>query len=118
METLNIFLIGTGTGAFLSIISMLIINVRNSEQYPLGGILPALWMVADLGVTSKLVVAGILVMGGMTGYYLILTFWRERQTNIKNTVQQQKNDPHDLEAETISEQSTLTVSGKSLAEFI
>jgi len=118
METANIFLIGAGTGVVLSIISMLIISAAKAEQYPLGGFLPALWMVADLGVTSQLVVAGLLMMGGMTGYYLILTFWRERPESLRNGVPQQNDTPHGPPVEIITEHPTLTVSGKSLAEFL
>lgn len=118
MATVNIFLIGAGTGVVLSIISMLIISAANAEQYPLGGFLPALWMVADLGVTSQLVAAGILMMGGMTGYYLVLTFWRERPESLKKGVPQQNDGPDDSPVEITTEHPTLTVSGKSLAEFL
>ena len=118
METVNIFLIGAGTGVVLSIISMLIISAANAEQYPLGGFLPALWMVADLGVTSQLVAAGILMMGGMTGYYLGLPFWRERPESLQKGVPQQTDGPDDSPAEITTEHHTLTVSGKSLAEFL
>ena len=118
IATVNIFLIGAGTGAVLSIVSMLIISSAKAEQYPLGGFLPALWMVADLGVTSQLVAAGILMMGGMTGYYLLLTFWRERPKSLKKGMPQQKNDPDDSPVEITTEHPTLTVSGKSLAEFL
>ena len=75
METLNILLIGTGTGVIFAVFSMLLINASNSEQYPIGGFLPALWMIADLGIDSKVIVAGILMMGGMSGFYLTLTLY-------------------------------------------
>ena len=118
METFNIFLIGTGTGIVFSVISMLLINANNAEQYPVGGFLPALWMVAELGVDSKIVVAGILMMGGMTGYYLVLTFWRERAESLKKGVPQQNDDPDESLVEITTEHPTVTVSGKSLAEFL
>ena len=118
METLNIFFIGAGTGVVLSIISMLIISAANADQYPLGGFLPALWMVADLGVTSQLVAAGILMMGGITGYYLLLTFWRERPESLQKVVPQQNDVPDESPVEITTEHPTLTVSGKSLAEFL
>ena len=118
METLNIFLIGAGTGAVLSIISMLVLSAANAEQYPLGGFLPALWMLTDLGVTSQLVVAGILMMGGMTGYFLMLTFYRERPKAFKNEIPKQNDDPPDSQVEIHAEHHSLTVSGKSLAEFL
>ena len=117
MAIVNIFLIGAGTGVVLSIVSMLIIGAANAEQYPLGGFLPALWMVAALGVTSQLVADGILMMGGMTGYYLVLTFWSERPESLKKGVPQQ-NDGPDVSPEITTEHPTLTVSGKSLAEFL
>ena len=118
METLNILLIGAGTGAVLAIASMLLINASNSEQYPLGGFLPALWMVADLGVDSKVVVAGILMMGGMTGFYLILTFWKERPAVLRSNPAHATHTAHDVEAVTTDEHAAITVSGKSLAEFL
>jgi len=118
METVNIFIIGAGTGAVLSIISMIIISVANAQQYPVGGFLPALWMLADLGVTSQLVTAGILMMGGMTGYYMLLTFWSERPEFLNKRFTQQNKDPDDSPVGITTEHPTLTVRGKSLAEFL
>ena len=118
MQTLNILLIGAGTGALFAIISMLLINASNSEQYPLGGFLPTLWMVADLGMDSKVVVAGILMMGGMTGFYLTLTFWKERPAALISRLAQVTHSTDDSEAVTAEENATITVRGKSLAEFL
>ena len=75
-------------------------------------------MVADLGVTSQLVATGILMMGGMTGYYLVLAFWRERPESLKKVAPQQKDDPDHSPVEITTEHPSLTVSGKSLAEFL
>ena len=118
METLDIFLIGAGTGALFSVVSMLLINTNNAEQYPVGGFLPALWMVAELGVDSKIVVAGILMMGGMTGYFLILTIWKSRPEALIKTRPQETQVSGDSKLVTEEEHSTITVSGKSLAEFL
>ena len=118
MEILNVLLIGAGTGAIFAIISMVLINASNSEQYPLGGFLPALWMVADLGVDSKVVVAGILMMGGMTGFYLTLTFWKERPTALRSNLAQVKHSEDDAEEVIAEGNATITVSGKSLAQFL
>ena len=118
METFNIFLIGAGTGTVFSVISMLLINANNAEQYPVGGFLPALWMVAELGVDSKIVVAGILMMGGMTGYFLILTIWKRRPEALIKTRPQETHVSGDSKLMTEDEHSTITVSGKSLAEFL
>ena len=118
METFNIFLIGAGTGIVFSVISMLLINANNAEQYPVGGFLPALWMVAELGVDSKIVVTGILMMGGMSGYFLILTIWKRRPEALIKTHPQENNVSGDSKLVTEDEHSTVTVSGKSLAEFL
>ena len=87
MEAINILLIGVGTGAIFAIVSILIINTSNSEQYPVGGFLPALWMVADFGESSKLVAAGLLMMGGITGFYLMLAFRKLRFETLRNKFQ-------------------------------
>ena len=118
MEAFNIFLIGAGTGIVFSVISMLLINANNAEQYPVGGFLPALWMLAELGVGSKIVVAGILMMGGMTGYFLILTIWKRRPEALIKTRPQETPVSGDSKLVTVDEHSTVTVSGKSLAEFL
>ena len=118
METLNVLLIGAGTGAIFAIISMVLINASNSEKYPLGGFLPALLMVADLGVDSKVVVAGILMMGGMTGFYLTLTFWKERPAALRSNPAQLKHSADDAKAVTAEGNATITVSGKSLTQFL
>ena len=68
MEAVIILLTGLGTGIIFAIISILIINTSNSEKYPIGGFLPALLIVADIGESSKLETAGLLIMGGITGF--------------------------------------------------
>ena len=118
METLNILLVGTGTGVIFAVFSMLLINSSNSEKYPVGGFLPALWMIADLGMDSKIVVVGILMMGGMTGFYLTLTFWKVRPESLKNSLHQVKDISENSTGVKTDENSTITVSGKSLAEFL
>ena len=118
METFNIFLIGAGTGIVFSVISMLLINANNAEQYPVGGFLPALWMVAELGVDSKIVVAGILMMGGMTGYFLILTIWKIHPEALIKTRPQVTQVSGNSKLVTEDEHSTVTIHGKSLAEFL
>ena len=118
MDIWNIFILGCATGILLSIISMILISARNSEIYPVGGFIPSLWMVSDLGVSSQIVVAGILIMGGMTGFYLTLTFWKERtlfSINYENSELSHDNTPK----EKINNSGTVTtVKGKSLAEFL
>ena len=118
MESLNILLIGTSTGVIFAIISILIINTSNSERYPVGGFLPALWMVADLGESSKLVAAGLLMMGGITGFYLMLALRKLRFEAFKNKFKIQPDEKQVTEKNIAEGQGTITVKGKSLAEFL
>ena len=121
MEAINILLIGASTGVIFAIISILIINTSNSERYPVGGFLPALWMVADLGESSKLVAAGLLMMGGITGFYLMLAFKKLRFETLRKKfqIQPEEKQVKQVTEENIAEgQGTITVKGKSLAEFL
>ena len=121
MEAINILLIGASTGVIFAIISILIINTSNSERYPVGGFLPALWMVADLGESSKLVAAGLLMMGGITGFYLMLAFRKLKFDSLRNKfqIQPEEKQVKQVTEENIAEgQGTITVKGKSLAEFL
>ena len=121
MEAINILLIGSCTGVIFAIISILIINTSNSERYPIGGFLPALWVVEDLGESSKLVSAGLLMMGGITGFYLMLAFRKLRYETLRNKFQIQ---PEEKQFKQVTEKNiaegegTITVKGKSLAEFL
>jgi len=116
MDILYIFLLGGATGIFFSIISMILISARNSEIYPVGGFFPALWMVTDLGVSSQIIVAGVLIFGGMTGFYLTLTFWKDRTFfSINNN--EIKND-HTQKESFKEEEIITTVKGKSLSQFL
>ena len=121
MEAINILLIGASTGVIFAIISILIIKTSNSERYPVGGFLPALWMVADLGESSKLVAAGLLMMGGITGFYLMLAFRKLKFETFRNKfqIQPEEEQVKQVTEENIAEgQGTITVKGKSLAEFL
>ena len=118
METINILLIGASTGVIFAIISILIINTSNSERYPIAGFLPALWVVADLGESSKLVSAGLLMMGGITGFYLMLAFRKLKFDVLKNKFQIQPEGKQVTEENIAEGQGTITVKGKSLAEFL
>ena len=118
MEAINILLIGASSGVILAIISILIINTSNSEKYPVGGFLPALWIVADLGESSKLVAAGLLMMGGITGFYLMLSFRKIKFDALRNKFQIQPEEKQNTEENIGERQGTITVKGKSLAEFL
>ena len=117
MDYLNIFLLGGASGIIFSLISMILIGAKNSEIYPIGGIMPALWLIDELGLASQIIVAGILIIGGMTGFYLTLTFWKERTIISHNNERETKN--LDITNEDSSEKVNVkTVNGKSLSEFL
>ena len=118
MDVINILLIGACTGVIFAIISILIINTSNSERYPIGGFLPALWIIADLGESSKLVAAGLLMMGGITGFYLMLAIRKLRFETLRNKFQIQPEEKQVNEEKIAEGQGTITVKGKSLAEFL
>ena len=118
MEAINILLIGASTGVIFAIISILIINTSNSERYPVGGFLPALWVVANLGESSKLVAAGLLMMGGISGFYLMLSFRKLRFEALRNKFQILPEEKKVNEEYIAEGQRTITVKGKSLAEFL
>ena len=113
MEAVSILLTGLGTGIIFAIISILIINTSNSEKYPIGGFLPALWMVADLGESSKIEAAGLLMMGGITGFYIMLGFRKLRVDTLKGKLKVQSD-----ENKVSSGQGTFIVKGKSLSKFL
>ena len=118
MEAINILLIGASSGVFFAIISILIINTSNSEKYPIAGFLPALWVVADLGESSKLAAAGLLMMGGITGFYLMLAFRKLKFETFRNKFQIQPEQKQVTEEKIAERQGTITVKGKSLVEFL
>ena len=118
MEAINILVIGVGTGVIFAIISILIINTSNSERYPIGGFLPALWMVTDLGESSKLVAAGLLIMGGITGFYLMIGFRKLRLEALRNKLKMKPEEKQVTTVNIAEEKGTITVKGKSLAKFL
>ena len=113
MEAVSILLAGLGTGVLFAIISILIINTSISEKYPIGGFLPALWMVADLGESSKIEAAGLLMMGGITGFYIMLGFRKLRVDTLNEKLKVQPD-----ENKVSGGQETFIVKGKSLSEFL
>ena len=118
MEAINLLLIGIGTGGIFAIISIITINTSNSEKYPIGGFLPALWIVTDLSESSKLLTAGLLMMGGITGFYLILGFRKLKFEALRNKLQIQSEEKQHSEEHVSEGKGTIIVKGKSLAEFL
>ena len=119
MEIFQIIGIGFGSGMLLSILSIAFFNSSNAEKFPLGGFLPALWLVRDLGGSSQLVEGGMLLMGGMLGYYLILSMWRGMPNKLSEMmlVSEDVDYPGETKVSVKSEEETI-IRGKPLADFL
>ena len=118
MESINILLTGLGTGVIFGIISILIINTSNSEKYPIGGFLPTLWIIADFGASSKIEAAGLLMMGGITGFYIMLAFRKLKFEAFRNKLLSQHIEKQETDENITEGKGTIIVKGKSLAEFL
>ena len=117
MEILQIIAIGFGSGMLLSVLSIAFFNSSNAEKFPLGGFLPALWLVSDLGSSSQLVEGGLLMMGGMLGYYLILAMWRGMPRSLSGIIPE--SSTHEPAPERVEESPEgKVIQGKPLADFL
>ncbi|MBF0288502.1 MAG: hypothetical protein HQM14_11855 [SAR324 cluster bacterium] len=77
MTYAGMLLIGAIIGiACAKIMVMFITDTANAEMYPVGGFIPAGMIVFDLGQNSAILGAGVLVMGGLFGYYLLIAIWK------------------------------------------
>ena len=119
MEIFQIIAIGFGSGLLLSVLSIVFFNSSNAEKFPVGGFLPALWLVSDLGGSSQLVEGGMLVMGGMLGYYLILFMWRGMPNRFSGILPQPQGAGLHEEANVSKKPSEESIiSGKPLADYL
>ena len=119
MEIFQIIGIGFGSGMLLSILSIAFFNTSNAEKFPLGGFLPAIWLVSDLGGSSQLVEGGMLVMGGMLGYYLILSMWRGMPSKLSEIMPASKdNENHGETKVSVKSEEKSIIRGKPLADFL
>ena len=71
----GLFLLGAIVGVASAKIMLILTSTKDAENYPLGGFVPAILVVFDFGQTSTLLGAGTLVLGGLFGYYLLITIW-------------------------------------------
>ena len=119
MEIFQIIAIGFGSGLLLSVLCIAFFNSSNAEKFPLGGFLPALWLVSDLGGSSQLVEGGMLVMGGMLGYYLILSLWRGMPDRFSGISPQPQDSGYHEEANVSKQPAEKSIiSGKPLAAYL
>lgn len=119
MEIFQIIGIGFGSGTLLSILSIAFFNSSNAEKFPLGGFLPALWLVSDLGGSSQLVEGGMLVIGGILGYYLIISMWRGMPNKISEMMPVSEDKDHNSEKNiSVKSEKESIIRGKPLADFL
>ena len=120
MEFFQILAIGFGSGLLLSVLSIVLFNSANAEKFPLGGFIPALWLLVDIGESSQLIEGGLLVIGGIFGYYLILAMYRgmpkRLSTIMRGHIKANNEVPHEVMLDTNREEEVLQ--GKTLADFL
>ena len=109
MEILNTLLIGMGIGLVLGVLGMILFTADKADEYPFLGLLPAGLVVMDLGVGAQVVAAGLLLMSGLFGYYLMIFIWRGRPKLFALAQGHEESAPA-TRAETIT--------GKTLADFL
>ncbi|HIC49783.1 MAG TPA: hypothetical protein EYP00_07790 [Dehalococcoidia bacterium] len=109
MEILNTLLIGMGSGLVLGVLGMILFTADKADEYPFLGLLPAGLVVMDLGVGTQVVAAGLLLMSGLFGYYLMIFIWRGRPKLFALAQGHEESAPA-TRAETIT--------GKTLADFL
>ena len=109
MEILNTLLIGMGIGLVLGVLGMILFTADKADEYPFLGLLPAGLVVMDLRVGTQVVAAGLLLMSGLFGYYLMIFIWRGRPKLFALAQGHEESAPA-TRAETIT--------GKALADFL
>lgn len=73
----GIFLLAALLALVFARIMLYLTDFKNAERYPLGGFMPATLIIFDLGYHSAILGAGIATMGGLFGYYLLITIWEK-----------------------------------------
>ena len=69
----GIFLIGAIVGIVCARVMVFLTSSEDARTYPLGGFVPAVLIVFDFGQDSSLLGAAVLTIGGLFGYYLLVT---------------------------------------------
>ena len=80
MAFLQILIMATILGLFIGAFTLLLAGGERALRFPGFAIIPGALVGMDLGLTSQWGEFSLLVMGGLTGYFLILGIWRDRPT--------------------------------------
>ena len=78
MAFLQILILATILGLFIGASTLLLAGSQKAERYPGLAIIPGALVGLDLGLTSQWGEFSLLVIGGLTGYFLMLCLWRDR----------------------------------------
>ena len=78
MAFLQILILAATLGLFIGAFTLLMAGCERAELYPGLAIIPGALVGLDLGLTSQWGEFSLLLIGGLTGYFLILGFWRDR----------------------------------------
>jgi hypothetical protein len=78
MAFFQILILATILGLLIGAFSLLLVGSQKAERYPGLAIIPGALVGLDLGLTSQWGEFSLLVIGGLTGYFLMLGLWRDR----------------------------------------
>ena len=118
MAFLQILILATILGFLIGAFTILLAGSQRAERYPGLAIIPGALVGLDLGLTSQWGEFSLLVIGGLTGYFLMLGFWRDRPS-VDGLLPQSNHFP--LPATPTVSQSTKATDAKSedqLANYI
>ena len=118
MAFLQILILATILGIFIGAFSLPLVGSQKAERYPGLAIIPGALVGLDLGLTSQWGEFSLLVIGGLTGYFLMLGLWRDRPS-VQGLLPQNNYFPSSV-TPTVS-QSTSATDAKSedqLANYI
>ena len=93
MAFLQILILATFLGLFIGAFTLLLAGSQRAERYPGLAIIPGALVGLDLGLTSQWGEFSLLVIGGLTGYFLMLGFWRDRPS-VQGLLPQSKHLPN------------------------
>ena len=80
MAFLQILILATILGFLIGAFTILLAGSQRAERYPGLAIIPGALVGLDLGLTSQWGEFSLLVIGGLTGYFLMLGLWRDRSS--------------------------------------
>ena len=78
MAFLQILIMAAILGLFIGAFTLVLAGSESAERYPGLAIIPGALVGLDLGLTSQWAEFSLLLIGGLTGYFLMLGFWRDR----------------------------------------